>query len=93
MLVQSAFKTRAVNLLALGECHRAWGLALRLSYRLIHVAAPCALHVFGISHDAMIDDGLVAQILKPGEKKGKYAIGGMQSSRPGTPGRNPAAKK
>ena len=42
-----------------------------------------------------VDDTLMCsfQILKPGEKKGKYAMGGMQSSRPGTPGRNPAMKQ
>lgn len=33
------------------------------------------------------------QILKPAEKKSKYAYSGMQASRPGTPPRNPVIKK
>mmetsp|Transcript_5578 Transcript_5578/g.13362 ORF Transcript_5578/g.13362 Transcript_5578/m.13362 type:complete len:336 (+) Transcript_5578:79-1086(+) len=42
-----------------------------------------------------VDDTLMCsfQILKPGEKKGKYAYSGMQLARPGTPPRNPVIKK
>ena len=42
-----------------------------------------------------VDDTLMCsfQILKPGEKKGKFAYSGMQAARPGTPPRNPVIKK